>query len=300
VKAPDAVNANTKKENQHMNIAIASGKGGTGKTTISTNLAFALANVRQKVQYIDCDAEEPNGHIFLKPRFEGQEDITVAVAQIDNHKCVNCGKCGSLCQYNAIACLNDKVLVFEELCHSCGGCIAVCPAGAMTEKRRKVGLSQWGLSDNLRFAHGKLDVGSIQTPAIIKHIKKRAVSDGVNILDAPPGTSCPVIETIKDCDFVLLVTEPTPFGLNDFVLAAAMLRKLGIAFAAAINRCDIGDNQVVKYCRDNDIEVLMQIPNDRKIAESYSHGRMIVEDMPQYRGKFVKLYEDIREMVKAV
>jgi MinD superfamily P-loop ATPase len=281
-----------------MQIAIASGKGGTGKTTIATNLVVSLSQTGQKVQYLDCDAEEPNGHIFLKPEIKSSEDVTVGVPEVDMAKCTGCGKCGQLCQYSAIICLKDKPLVFEQLCHSCGGCMAICPEGAITEKQRKIGVAEFGKSNGVYFGHGKLNIGAIQTPAIIRYVKQKAINGGIVILDAPPGTSCPVIEAIKNSNFVLLVTEPTPFGLNDLELAVGMVRELKLPFAVAINRSDIGNNAVVKYCQQENIKVLIQIPNDRKIAESYSRGVMIVETMPDYKQKFLKLYEDIQSMGK--
>jgi len=279
-----------------MKIAIASGKGGTGKTTIATNLAVSLSNSGQQVQYLDCDAEEPNGHIFLKPEVETSEDVTVGVPEVDMDKCTGCGKCGQLCQYSAIICLKDKPMVFEQLCHSCGGCMAVCPEDAIVEKQRKIGIAEFGKSNGMYFGHGKLDIGAIQTPALIRYVKNKAINDGLTVLDVPPGTSCPVIEAIKGSDFILLVTEPTPFGLNDLELAVGMVRELKLPFAVAINRSDIGDDAVVKYCQKEGIEVILEIPNDRKIAESYSRGVMIVEAIPEYKSTFLKLYEDIKRM----
>lgn len=283
-----------------MIISVASGKGGTGKTTISTNLAMSLSNIGQQVQYLDCDAEEPNGHIFLKPRIETTEDVTVGVPDVNLSKCTGCGKCGQLCQYSAIICLKDKPLVFEQLCHSCAGCMAICPEGAIAEKQRKIGVAQFGKSNKIYFGHGKLDIGAIQTPALIRHVKNKIQKDIINIIDVPPGTSCPVIEAIKGSNFVLLVTEPTPFGLNDLALAVGMLRQLKRHFAVAINRSDIGDDAVVKYCQQEDIKVLIKIPNDRKIAESYSRGVMIVEAMPDYKKKFLELYEDIKNLTNTL
>jgi MinD superfamily P-loop ATPase len=280
-----------------MKIAIASGKGGTGKTTIATNLAVSLSGAGQQVQYLDCDAEEPNGHIFLKPEFESSEDVTVGVPEVDKDKCNGCGKCARLCQYSAIICLKDEPLLFEQLCHSCGGCMAICPEGAITERQRKIGIAEFGKSNGVYFGHGKLDIGAIQTPALIKYVKNKIRSDAVNIIDAPPGTSCPVIEAIKGTDFVLLVTEPTPFGLNDLILAVGMVRELKIPFAVAINRSNIGDDAVVKYCQEEKIEVVIQIPNDRKIAESYSRGVMIVEVMPDYKQRFLDMHENIKNIL---
>lgn len=282
-----------------MKIAIASGKGGTGKTTIATNLAASLTQAGQSVQYLDCDAEEPNGHIFLKPEIEITEDVTVAVPEVDMNKCTGCGKCGRLCQYSAIVCLKDKPLVFEKLCHSCGGCMAICPEAAVTEKQRKIGTAEFGKSHGTYFAHGRLEIGAIQTPAVIRYVKKRIQENAVNIIDAPPGTSCPVIEAVRDCDFVLLVTEPTPFGLNDLALAVDMVRQLKITFAVAINRSDIGDDAVMNYSQRENIEVLLEIPNDRRIAESYSKGLLLAGTIPDYKQRFLDLYGDIAEICSA-
>jgi MinD superfamily P-loop ATPase len=280
-----------------MKIAIASGKGGTGKTTIATNLACSIARTGQAVQYLDCDVEEPNGHIFLKPNVEETQDVTIGVPEVDAVKCNGCGKCGELCQYSAIICIKDSVLVFEELCHSCGGCMAICPEGAIREKQRKIGIAEFGRSNGIYFGHGKLNIGAVQTPALIKHVKRRAMSDAVVIIDAPPGTSCPVVEAVKGSDLVLLVTEPTPFGLNDLELAVETVRELGLAFAVVINRCDIGDEEVVNYCRWQDIEIVLEMPNDRLVAEAYSRGIKIVEALPGYEEKFLQLYKKINARV---
>ena len=281
-----------------MKIAVASGKGGTGKTTIATNLAVSLARAGQAVQYLDCDVEEPNGHIFLKPQIEHVEEVTVGVPQVDERKCTGCGWCGQLCQYSAIVCIQKHVLTFEPLCHSCGGCMAICPESAIAEKQRKIGIAEYGAVNGVAFGHGKLDIGAIQTPALIRHVKRYAKDDAVVILDAPPGTSCPVIEAIKGVDFVLLVTEPTPFGLNDLELAVGMVRALKLPFAVIINRCDMGDEGVVQYCRREGIDIAMEIPNSRRIAEAYSRGRMVVDVMPEYAGQFQRLYARINQRVE--
>lgn len=280
-----------------MKIAVASGKGGTGKTTIATNLAASISRTAKRVQYLDCDAEEPNGHIFLKPEIESREDVTVGVPAVDQDKCTGCGRCGELCQYSAITCVKGKVLVFEELCHSCGGCMAVCPEGAITEKQRRIGVAEFGRANSMYFGQGRLNIGAIQTPALIRYVKQRAIDTGTVILDVPPGTSCPVIEAIKGSDFVLLVTEPTPFGLNDLELAVGMVRQLELPFAVAVNRSDIGDDAVLRYCRKEDIEMLLEIPDDRKIAEAYSRGIMMVDAMPEYKEKFLSLFEQITGQV---
>jgi MinD superfamily P-loop ATPase len=276
-----------------MKIAIASGKGGTGKTTIATNLAVSLARAGRVVQYLDCDVEEPNGHIFLKPRIDCVEEVTVGVPEVDEATCTGCGRCGQLCQYSAIVCIQKHVLTFEQLCHSCGGCMAVCPESAIAEKPWRIGVAEYGDANGVAFGHGKLDIGAIQTPALIRHVKHHAKDDAIAILDAPPGTSCPVIEAVKGVDFVLLVTEPTPFGLNDLELAVGMVRTLGMPFAVIINRCDMGDSGVAQYCRREEIDVAMEIPNQRRIAEAYSRGRMMVDVLPEYPGQFHGLYHRI-------
>jgi MinD superfamily P-loop ATPase len=281
-----------------MKIAIASGKGGTGKTTIATNLACSIARMGQTVQYLDCDVEEPNGHIFLKPDIEETRNVTISVPEVNTELCDGCGKCGQLCQYSAIICLKDTVMTFEQLCHSCGGCMAVCPQSAIKEKQRKIGIAEFGRANEVLYGAGKLDIGAIQSPALIKHVKERANNSDAVIIDVPPGTSCPVIEAVNGVAFVLLVTEPTPFGLNDLQLAVEMVRELKLPSAVAINRCDIGDDRVVRYCQQEDIEILLEIPNDRLIAEAYSQGIKIIDALPGYEEKFVQLYQKINESVE--
>jgi len=281
-----------------MKIAIASGKGGTGKTTIATNLAFSISKMGEKVQYLDCDVEEPNGHIFVKPHIEKTEDVTVSVPEVDSELCNGCGKCGRLCQYSAIICLKDTVMTFEQLCHSCGGCMAVCPQAAIREKQRRIGIAEFGGADRVYYAAGRLDIGTIQSPALIKYVKGKSIDDGTVIIDAPPGTSCPVIEAVKGSDFVLLVTEPTPFGLNDLKLAVSMVRELKLPFAVVINQSDSGDDQVHQYCDGENIQIILEIPNDRRIAEAYSVGKMIVDVLPKYKKDFAGLYESVSQRLK--
>lgn len=280
-----------------MKIAIASGKGGTGKTTIATNLACSIASMGKTVQYLDCDVEEPNGHIFLKPEIKETQSITISVPQVDSELCNGCGKCGQICQYSAIITMKEIVMTFDQLCHSCGGCMLVCPTGAITEKPREIGFVDIGMAKDVKFGQGRLKIGDIHTPPLIKKTKAYAIEEGIVIIDAPPGTSCPVIEAVKGADFVLLVTEPTPFGLNDLKLAVEMVRELKIPFAVAVNRYGIGDEQVEKYCNDENIDIILEVPDDRQIAEAYSIGKMIVDVLPDYKKDFVGLYENISRKV---
>ena len=207
-------------------VAVASGKGGTGKTTVATNLAKLYAGRGQPVQYLDCDVEEPNGHIFLKPTITGRQDVTVEVPEVDLEKCTACGQCGQICQYSAIVALGDQVLTFEPLCHSCAGCWLVCPSGAIQPKPLKIGELETGHVGELGFVSGRLEIGHVRTPSMIHHVKGWIDPEALAIVDVPPGTSCPVVAALRDVDFVLLVTEPTPFGLNDLELAVETVRLL--------------------------------------------------------------------------
>ena len=272
-----------------MKIAIASGKGGTGKTTIATNLAFILSKQGRDVQLLDCDVEEPNCHIFLKPLIETTEPATVPVPTVDNDNCTGCGTCGDVCQYSAIVCTKGRVLVFPELCHGCGGCMRFCPEKVITEEGREVGSVETGRAKGFRFAHGKLKIGEVMSPPLIKAVQQAAVESEVTIIDAPPGTSCPVIEAVRHADFIILVTEPTPFGLNDLKLAVDMVRVIAVPFAVAINRCDVGDEAVKQYCQKEQIDIILEVPNDRRVAEAYSRGELAGECFADYENTFSKL-----------
>ncbi len=282
-----------------MKIAIASGKGGTGKTTVATNLAYVASRNGRSVVYLDCDVEEPNGHIFLKPQITDSRPIGNLIPEVDEAKCTHCGKCGEICRYSAIVCVGEKVLVYPELCHACGGCMLVCQAGAITETPRELGKLETGRSGPIRFVQGLLNIGEAMSPPLIKEVKAAAPPDAdLVIVDAPPGTSCPVIESVRDSDFVLLVTEPTPFGLNDLKLAVDMTRALKLPFGVVINRADVGDRQTQSYCQSNQIEILAEIPDDRQIAEAYSRGEMACEAIPKYGLVFARLLSDIGEKVR--
>jgi len=279
-------------------IAIASGKGGTGKTTIATNLAYIAAGLGQKVQYLDCDVEEPNGHIFLKPQIEHNQKVTVAIPQVDLEKCTGCGKCGQICQYSAIVCIKEKALTFEQLCHSCGGCMRVCPVNAIKAKPLNIGDIELGKAGGVDFIGGRLRIGYVRTPSLIKEVKSHIKQDHLAIIDVPPGTSCPVVEAIKGTDFVLLVTEPTPFGLNDLKLAVDLVREMDLPFAVVVNRYGIGNDKVEQYCKTENIDIALKLPDDRRIAEAYSSGKMIADALDEYKEQFSKIYEYV-ETVKA-
>ena len=276
-----------------MIISVASGKGGTGKTTVATNMALSIGS---GVQLLDCDVEQPNAHLFLHPVFDLTETVTTPVPEIDMDKCTLCGKCGDICVFKAIVVVGTTVLPFEELCHSCGGCMAVCPEKAITEKGRELGVRQKGHRNGVEFIHGKLRVGEAMSPPLIKAVLALRDPTKITIVDAPPGTSCPVIETMKPADFILLVTEPTPFGLHDLKLAVGAARILNIPCGLVINRSDIGNDNVKEYANRENLPVLLEIPFDRQIAEAYSRGDMIVDVMPEWKEKFQALYKKIKEL----
>lgn len=276
-----------------MIISVASGKGGTGKTTIATNLARSIG---VNVQLLDCDVEEPNAHLFVDPYFETSETVFLPVPEVNEEKCTHCGKCAEICQFKAIAVVKDTVLVFDELCHSCGGCREVCPEDAVRESSREIGVIQKGHSNGIEFIHGKLRVGEAMSPPLIKKVRSFQNPDKLTIIDAPPGTSCPVIASMKDTDFVLLVTEPTPFGLYDLKLAVGAAQILNIPLGLIINRSDLGDGKVTAYAREVKLPILMEIPFKREIAEAYSRGEMLVEIIPEWKDRFLELYDQIKHL----
>jgi MinD superfamily P-loop ATPase len=274
-----------------MKIAVASGKGGTGKTTISVNIAMSLP---PPVQLLDCDVEEPNAHIFLKPEIKETKDISRMVPEVDMDKCDYCGACGDICEFKAITVLKDAtVMTFHEMCHGCKGCVMVCPHQAIQAKNRVFGQLIKGKSRHVECIHGVLNVGEAMSPPLIGRVQKEIWDNGISIIDAPPGTSCPMIETVRRADYVILVTEPTPFGLNDLKLAVEAVRLLKIPFGILINRCDIGDQRVTEYANEEQIPVLMEIPHSRDIAVAYSKGELMIDIMPEMKKQFQQMIEQI-------
>lgn len=315
-----------------MRIVVASGKGGTGKTTVATSLALVAAE-REQVRFLDCDVEAPNAALFLKPELDAREEVGLLVPQVDESICTFCGKCAEVCQFHAIAVVGEKTLVFPELCHGCGSCALVCPEGAISEQLDVMGVLEGGLAfQNIDFAQGVMNVGEPMAVPIIRELKKwtpvslrgalspetipsssgRLLRQGaarnpsrerrgndIEIRDAPPGASCPVVETIRGADFALLVTEPTPFGLHDLKQVAEITRELGIPAGVIINRDGIGDNAVEQYCEESGLPILMRIPMERRIAEAIASGKLLLEAAPEYRPDFQDLLETITTRVAA-
>ena len=276
-----------------MKIAIASGKGGTGKTTVAVNLAILSADKGQRVTYADCDVEEPNGHLFLRPTIENTRKIGVPTPEVNPELCDGCGKCGEICRFSAIVVIVKKVLTFPELCHGCGGCSMVCPLNAIEEKPREIGVVETGAADGINYVAGKLKIGQPSATPLIREVKRSTGNEQFVIFDAPPGTSCPVIETMQGVDYVLLVTEPTPFGLNDLKLAVETARILGLPHGVVLNRAGSGDNRVNDYCRAENIDLIAEIPDDRRIAESYSRGIILTHALPEYQDRFREILDFI-------
>ncbi len=279
-----------------MIISVASGKGGTGKTLVATSLALSLQD-KYKVQLLDCDVEEPNDHIFMKPDIDRSEAVSIPVPSVDEEKCTHCGKCAEVCAYNAIAVLGEYVLTFPELCHGCGACSYLCPEKAISEVPHEIGVIETGYANGVVFGHGKLYIGQAMAPPIIREVKELSDNDKVIIIDASPGTSCPVVEAIKGSDFCILVTEPTPFGLNDLVLAVETVRQLDIPCGIVLNRAGVGDGKTEEYCRKENIPILLTIPLDTNIASLYSQGVPLVEGMTDYKKGFIELFDKIMETV---
>jgi MinD superfamily P-loop ATPase len=290
-------------------IVVASGKGGTGKTTIATSLALSLSSDEvggANLLFLDCDVEAPNAHFFLDPILEHREDVNILIPKVDQDVCTYCGRCAEVCPWHAIAVVGQKVLVFPQLCHGCGSCTLACPEAAIGEIPNPIGVIEAGHArEAMGFAQGILNIGEPMAVPIIRQLKKQLpnrpaeqLSNGVTIIDASPGTTCPVVESMRGADFVLLVTEPTPFGLHDLRLAVQVAQELQVPAGVIINRDGIGDSGVDDYCREAKLPILMRIPLDRRIAKGIARGTPLVHILPQYTNEFRTLYARITEIVE--
>ncbi|MGI6113028.1 MAG: ATP-binding protein [Mahellales bacterium] len=275
-----------------MNIAVLSGKGGTGKTTVSACLVASLG----QCQYIDCDVEEPNGYIFLHPNISNKYAVKVSVPQVDQDRCDGCGMCSNACQFNALAVVKGKVLLFPELCHHCGACVIACTEEIISEVEREIGIVE--TNDDYTFVHGRLNIGEPISIPIIKELKRRIRDDIPTILDCSPGASCSVVQSIEGCDFCLLVTEPTPFGLHDLEIAVNLVRKMELSFGIVINKAGGDDSIIHQYCHREKIDILLEIPFSKKVAQSYSKGQLPVFDNFGLRDDFYDMYNKIQGRVR--
>lgn len=282
-----------------MRIVVASGKGGTGKTTVATNLAHAAARKGQSVAYLDCDVEAPNGHIFLEPEISSRIPVCEMVPAVDAEKCMNCGTCSEICQYYAIVCIAEKVLVYPDLCHACGGCSLVCPAGAISELPHEIGVVQVGRSGPLQFVSGELHIGKVRAIPVIRAVKSNAPQAELSIVDAPAGTSCPLVESVRGTDFGVLVTDPTPFSLHDLKLTVQVMQQLDVPCGVVINRASLPNADVRSFCRKRAIPILGEIPDDRRLAEVYSHGQLVSEALPEYESMFERVLDAVTEQATA-
>lgn len=286
-----------------MRIAVASGKGGTGKTTVATNLAFVAAERGVATAYVDCDVEEPNGHIFLRPTLTQRRAVTRLSVRVDAQRCDLCGLCEQVCQFSAIVRIGRKVITYPSLCQGCGGCLLVCKRNAIIEEPIELGEVTSGNAGAIRFSQGTLKIGEPKSTGLIRAVKEIAGNAKLVILDAPPGAACPVVETIRGVDLVLLVAEPTPFGFHDFRLVLEAVRDMNIRPAVVINRADLGDRQLRHFCEDRSIPILAEIPEDRVLAESNARGLLAAEVFGKYAAIFDaildKLWDTERDQATA-
>ena len=283
-----------------LSISVAAGKGGTGKTLVATSMALALdAEQPGTVQLLDCDVEGPNAHLLLQPDITAQEKVEVLVPEVDLDLCTRCGDCAKVCQFSAIAVIRQAVLTFHDLCAGCGACAWVCPTNAITEVKRHVGTVRDGTAaeGRISFADGYLNIGDQRAGPVTTVVKDRIDPQKISILDAPPGTACPMQDTVEGTDYCILVTEPTPFGLSNLKDAVLTCRRLGVPCGVVINRDGVGDDGVDKYCESDGIEILLRIPQDRRIAEAYSRGDTLTDAFAQWRQPLVDVGRHIEQLV---
>jgi MinD superfamily P-loop ATPase len=283
-----------------MIVAVASGKGGTGKTTVAASLAAIWDG---PVTAVDLDVEEPNLHLFLTPQIEGRETAVMEIPVADESKCTRCRACVDICQYKAITILGDVLITFNEMCHGCGGCLAVCPEGALTPGTRELGEVSWGRAGEIGFMMGRLRVGEAMSPPLMRAVKAKLAEflvtrHGDVVIDAPPGVSCPAVNAVMDSDVIVLVTEPTPFGRHDLALAHEAFTPLGKPMGVVVNRAGLGDEGVFDFCHEAGLPVLAEIPFDRRAAEAYCQGRVIAEISPEFEALFTGLRESVRSMAR--
>jgi MinD superfamily P-loop ATPase len=283
-----------------MIVSVASGKGGTGKTTVTASLTHIWNG---PVTAVDLDVEEPNLHLFLHPTIQGRETGYMEIPSVDESLCTYCGACSDLCQFKAISVMNKLIMTFPEMCHGCGGCIAVCPEKALSKGKRELGEICWGDVAKAGFLMGRLRVGEAMSPPLMRLVKKKldqaiASRGGDAIIDAPPGVSCPAVNAVMDSDVIVLVTEPTPFGFYDFKLALEAFSPFEKPMGVVVNRAGVGDDTVYQFCRDKGVPILAEIPYDRAIAEAYAQGRIIADESVKLKETFVSLQREIRGLVK--
>lgn len=277
---------------QRITISIASGKGGTGKTTVAVNMALSL---EEHVQLLDCDVEEPNAHIFIRPQIDEVKPVYLPMPKIDERLCDHCGRCSEFCEFHAISVVGNKAIVFPELCHGCGGCVLVCPKKAIVEENRQVGIVKKGTMAGVELVYGELNVGEPMPVPVIRAVKMSIDPNKTTIVDAPPGTSCPVIESVRGSDYCLLVSEPTPFGLHDLKLMVEVLKEIKIPFGVVVNRAGTGDSRIYDYCEAENIPILLEIPLDRRIAELYSRGIPFATEISGWKNRFRSLFSSVME-----
>ena len=280
-----------------MRIAIASGKGGTGKTTVAVNLSTYISKYAGTTHYIDCDVEEPNGHLFLHPEINKTEPVAISVPDIATEKCTACGECVRFCRYNALIRLGKKVMIFPELCHGCGGCMLVCSEMAIRTADREIGTVRSGAALHIKFTDGYLSVGEAMSPPVIRSVLERIQTEHVTIIDAPPGTSCPVIAAVRNVDYVILVTEPTPFGLNDLSLALDMIRELGVPHGVVVNRAEKDNHDAEEFCRRKNVTLIADIPESREIASLYSRGEILIGKVAGIDEIFAEIWKHVRRSI---